>query len=138
MDSPYWGCCRVSHTNVICKHKRLSPYRIENIFPNGKKSDTYLIVLPFGQIIDYFLDYSLSGKYSFIMEETRIISAEDVGKIIRARRKELGYTQADFAKAVGTGVRFISDLENGKPTVQFDKTIHVLSMAAINLYAKER
>lgn len=51
------------------------------------------------------------------MEETRIISAEDVGKIIRARRKELGYTQADFAKAVGTGVRFISDLENGKPTV---------------------
>ena len=72
------------------------------------------------------------------MEETRIISAEDVGKKIRARRKELGYTQADFAKAVGTGVRFISDLENGKTTVQFDKTIHVLSMAAINLYAKER
>ena len=72
------------------------------------------------------------------METTRILSAKDIGKIIREKRKELGYTQAEFAKAVGTGIRFISDLENGKPTVQFDKTIHVLSMAAINLYAKER
>ena len=70
--------------------------------------------------------------------ETTILSAKDIGKIIREKRKELGYTQAEFAKAVGTGIRFISDLENGKPTVQFDKTLYVLSMTAVNLYAKER
>ena len=68
----------------------------------------------------------------------RIFSAKDIGTIVRAERKKLGMTQAELALNVGTGIRFISDLENGKTTVQFDKTIHVLSMAAINLYAKER
>ena len=68
----------------------------------------------------------------------RIFSAKDIGTIVRAERKKLGMTQAEFALNVGTGVRFISDLERGKPTVQFDKAVHVLSMCAINLYAEKR
>ncbi len=90
-----------------------------------------------GNHLPLYLNYR-SGKYHRNMEITRILTSHDIGKIIREKRKELGYTQAEFAKKVGTGTRFISDLENGKPTVQFDKTIHVLSMVAVNLYAKER
>ena len=47
----------------------------------------------------------------------RIFSAKDIGTIVRAERKKLGMTQAELALNVGTGIRFISDLENGKPTV---------------------
>ena len=47
-------------------------------------------------------------------------------------------TQAELALNVGTGIRFISDLERGKPTVQFDKAVHVLSMCAMDLYAEKR
>lgn len=38
----------------------------------------------------------------------------------------MGITQAELALASGTGMRFISDLENGKPTCQIGKTLTVL------------
>ena len=37
-----------------------------------------------------------------------------------------------------TGVRFVSDLENGKPTVQLDKTIKVLEALGLGLYTGYR
>lgn len=40
----------------------------------------------------------------------------DLGRPVKRRRQLLGLTQADLALASGTGVRFISDLENGKAT----------------------
>ena len=52
---------------------------------------------------------------------TRIFSAKDLGFFIRAKRKEMGLTQEEFATAAGTGIRFLSELERGKPTVQFEK-----------------
>lgn len=45
----------------------------------------------------------------------RIINAESFGKAIRARRKELHYTQGFLAEFSGLSVSFISDLENTRP-----------------------
>ncbi len=42
------------------------------------------------------------------------------------RRKQLKITQKDLAMACGTGLRFIVDLEKGKPTCQIGKTLQVL------------
>lgn len=42
--------------------------------------------------------------------------AREFGDAIRARRKALGYTQADLAGTIGTNRRFISELERGKGT----------------------
>lgn len=53
------------------------------------------------------------------------MKTEILGEALRLRRKELGLKQADLALASGTGVRFISDLENGKETCHIGKVIQV-------------
>ncbi|MBR2281187.1 MAG: helix-turn-helix transcriptional regulator [Spirochaetales bacterium] len=69
---------------------------------------------------------------------TRILNTEELGKAIKDRRKALGMTQSELAMYCNTGIRFISDLERGKPTIQFSKALAVLSMLALNLYIGER
>ncbi len=54
---------------------------------------------------------------------------EDAGAIawfVRTRRKQSGLTQEDFAEATGVGVRFLKELELGKPTLRLDKICQVL------------
>lgn len=51
---------------------------------------------------------------------------EQVGAFIRGRRRSLGVTQKDLAMTSGTGLRFIVDLEKGKPTCQAGKVLQVL------------
>lgn len=55
-----------------------------------------------------------------------ITSAEQLGTAIRTRRKQLKVTQKELAMTCGTGLRFIVDLEKGKPTCQIGKTLQVL------------
>ena len=66
----------------------------------------------------------------------RITSAEQYGKAIRDTRKKLGLTQTDVANACGTGIRFIVDLEHGKPTCELEKALKVAQMLGIVLQAK--
>jgi y4mF family transcriptional regulator len=61
------------------------------------------------------------------------MSAEGIGKKVRAQRKLLGMTQAELALVSGTGVRFISDLENGKESCELGKTLKVLKNLGIEL-----
>ncbi len=62
-----------------------------------------------------------------------VISAKDVGEIAARFRKMQALTQADIAGLGNVGVRFISDLENGKGTVQFDKVMHVLDLLGLDV-----
>jgi len=55
-----------------------------------------------------------------------ITNTEQLGAAIRTQRRKLGITQRDLAMTCGTGLRFIVDLEKGKPTCQVGKTLHVL------------
>ncbi len=57
-----------------------------------------------------------------------IQSPAHIGRYIRTIRKELNVTQKDLALTAGTGLRFIIDLENGKPTCQIGKTLQVLGI----------
>lgn len=47
----------------------------------------------------------------------------DFGEQIRLRRKALGLTQQQLAARCGVGVRFIIELEGGKPTCQLGKSL---------------
>lgn len=49
------------------------------------------------------------------------------------RRKVLGMSQGELALVSGTGVRFISDLENGKATCELGKALDVLANLGIEL-----
>jgi len=65
----------------------------------------------------------------------RITSAEQYGKAIRDARKNLGLTQSDVASACGTGIRFIVDLEHGKPTCELEKALRIAHMLGIVMEA---
>jgi len=67
-----------------------------------------------------------------------ISTAKDVGHCVRARRKAQGATQAEFASLCGVGARFISDLENGKPTVELGKVLKVLKCLGLELSIRPR
>ena len=62
-----------------------------------------------------------------------LLTPEDFGRLVKKERKALGLTQAELALTSGTGMRFISDLENGKPTCQIGKTLTVLKTLGIRL-----
>ena len=57
---------------------------------------------------------------------TFIQSPQQLGDVIRAARKHLGLTQPQLALAAGVGVRFIVDLEAGKPTVRLENVLRVI------------
>lgn len=59
--------------------------------------------------------------------------SEHIGALIRETRKSLGITQKTLAMTSGTGLRFIIDLERGKPTCQLGKTLTVLHTLGIRL-----
>lgn len=69
---------------------------------------------------------------------TRILEPATLALAIRERRKTLGYTQARLAALCGTGVRFISDLENAKPTAEIGKVLAVVATLGLDLYLAER
>jgi y4mF family transcriptional regulator len=50
----------------------------------------------------------------------------DIGNAIRKTRKALGLTQPQLALAAGVGVRFIVELEAGKPTVRLENVLRVV------------
>jgi HTH-type transcriptional regulator/antitoxin HipB len=52
-----------------------------------------------------------------------ITSPQSLGTVLRASRKRLGLTQADLALAAGVGLRFIVELEAGKPTVRLEQVL---------------
>ena len=58
---------------------------------------------------------------------------ESIGRLIRATRKALGVTQRDLAMTSGTGLRFIIDLEKGKPTCHLGKVLTVLHTLGIKV-----
>lgn len=68
----------------------------------------------------------------------RIINVESFGKAIRARRKELHYTQGFLAEFSGLSVSFISDLENGKKTIELEKAIYLANLLGLDLILKGR
>ncbi len=55
-----------------------------------------------------------------------IKNPEQLGGAIRARRRQLKVTQKEMAMTCGTGLRFIIELEKGKPTCQIGKILQVL------------
>ena len=56
----------------------------------------------------------------------RTLTPSDIAGIVRTARKAQGLRQDELAGAAGVGVRFIVDLEAGKPTAQLGKALQVL------------
>ena len=72
------------------------------------------------------------------MEAISIDSSRVLGPLIRRRRKELGLNQTELAEVARTSLRFVSELERGKPTAQLDGVLRVLAALGIRLEASIR
>ena len=67
-----------------------------------------------------------------------ISNMKELGRAIRARRKELGYTQAFLADYAGVSASFLSELENGKETIQVGKMMEVISLLGMDIKMSRR
>ena len=68
----------------------------------------------------------------------KINNTKTLGETIRARRKELHYTQAYLAEFTGLRVTFISDVERGKTTAEIEKIIRLINVLGLNLLIEKR
>lgn len=51
-----------------------------------------------------------------------------IAEFVKTQRKAAGLTQEQFAMRSGLGLRFVRELEQGKPTVRMDKVNVALAM----------
>ena len=68
----------------------------------------------------------------------KINNTKTLGETIRARRKELHYTQAYLEEFTGLSVTFISDVERGKTTAEIEKIIRLINVLGLNLLVEKR
>ncbi len=76
-----------------------------------------------------------------VPNNNQIVHISDVGEIgraVRAARKAQGLTQREFADISGVGVRFLSELERGKPTAEVGLVLEVLADAGYDIVLQKR
>lgn len=65
------------------------------------------------------------------------MTPKQLGKTIRDTRRKLQLRQDELAGAANVGVRFIVDLEAGKPTAQIGKALAVLDALGCKLTVEQ-
>ena len=73
-----------------------------------------------------------------VIDMTRVLKTDDIGALIRKKRTELGMTQSQLADISGNGTRFISELENGKKTMQSGKVLDTLHVLGLDMFISTR
>ncbi len=68
----------------------------------------------------------------------KVTDAKSFGAMLKSRRKQLGYTQSGISEMTGLSVSFLSELENGKKTVQLEKAIQVAMLLGLDLTMEAR
>ena len=61
-----------------------------------------------------------------------VTDAKQFGQAVRKRRKALGYTQSFLSAFSGLSVSFLSDLENGKTTIDLETAIRVANLLGLD------
>ena len=70
------------------------------------------------------------------MESARTVP--EIARIIKATRKQQGIRQQDLADLSGVSCRFLSDLENGKASVELGKVLAVLATLGLEPLLRPR
>ena len=68
----------------------------------------------------------------------KVTNSVSFGEMIRKRRKQLGYTQKYISEFTGVSVSFLSDLENGKKTIELDKALTIANLLGLDVELNER
>ena len=84
------------------------------------------------------LSPEVEAEIDDILFDKQITSPKNLGQIIRMGRKQKNFTQTELSDLAGVGRRFLSELENGKETLEFGKVLQVAHAAGFDLFAKRR
>jgi len=66
-----------------------------------------------------------------------IDSPAALGAALRAARQRRGLRLEDVALGAGVGIRFVSELERGKPTARLAKTLRVVAALGLSLQLED-
>jgi HTH-type transcriptional regulator / antitoxin HipB len=72
------------------------------------------------------------------MNRTPITSPSDFGAAIRAARRARSLRLEDVALGAGVGIRFVSELERGKPTARLGEALRVAASLGLTLALEDR
>jgi len=108
-----------------------------------------MVIIPDRENLSIFSGYSLvlSRSVNKIMAQTNqynsktwigVSDLKAIGALLRTRRKQMKLTQTEAAGLCNVGTRFISELENGKPSMHFDKALKVLKRFGFSFGIRER
>ena len=65
-------------------------------------------------------------------------TSEDVGRLMRAHRRAKGLSLERVAGLSNVGVRFLSEVERGKPTAEMGKVLRVLLTLGLDVHVRSR
>ena len=71
-------------------------------------------------------------------QQSRVKSANDIGRLIRAFRKERHLTLEKVTGLSNVSMRFLSELERGKETAELGKTLDVLNKLGLEVIIQPR
>lgn len=63
----------------------------------------------------------------------RVVVPRDLALAVRARRRELGWSQQQLANRCGTSRKWLSQFEQGKPSVELGLILQVLEVLDLQL-----
>lgn len=66
------------------------------------------------------------------------MNVSEVGRAVRKQRRAQALRQSELAAIAGVGVRFISDLENGKQSLELGRVITVLETLGLDINIQQR
>jgi len=72
------------------------------------------------------------------MMRTPVNSTQQLGEAVKRARKARALRLEDVALAAGVGIRFVSELERGKPTVRLAEVLRVLAALGLELTIDDR
>ncbi len=110
----------------------------------------YLVRYNFVDFLDNLRNYSRAGQFqpanfskgvSMHINSPEFILISDtveLGRILRAKRKAQQLTQTEVAQHCGLSLRFVSEVERGKPTAEVGKVLHLLQAVGVDLFAAAR
>ncbi len=67
-----------------------------------------------------------------------VLSVTEIGKLIRTERKRQKILQQDLADLSGVSLHFLSNLENGKASVEFQKVLLIFRSLGIEMQLTTR
>ncbi|MBO9135038.1 helix-turn-helix transcriptional regulator [Rhizobium sp. B230/85] len=137
---------QISETGKIMERFKVSLPKVDLKLPDPSQRIQASLPRPLDDLPSYIPptmtdacpDVPHSNLSSASKKATQINTPGDLGQMIRRARETRRLSQQAFADLAGVGRRFISELENGKATLEFDKVLTVLRAAGISMFARNR